>query len=414
MNLLKSNLLMKDKNFFLYWVSQLISSLGNSLIPVTITFAVLEVTGSATSLGIVLGALWISRVVFVMFGGVWADRLSRKHIIIIADLFQGFNHLIISLAFFTNLIEIWHLAISALFYGAISAFHAPASSGFLPEIIEKHQLQKANSLLSITSSIFDIAGPALAGLLVIFLGFSTIFIIDAITFFVSFFLVLFVTPKFKSKQSQQTPYWQDLKEGVKVAKNHSWIWTTLISFSIFNFAVAAINVLGPLALSESLRGPKEWGLILTAGSIGGLLGGIISHNLKPKHPLKFSFVLMAIFIILELLVLIGPLSTWIIMIVFMLASASIILGAVFWDTIVQQHVPEHLISRIGSLDSFVSFIFMPVGFVIAGPLSAKIGLNSTLITIATLVLISNVWVIYFGDGRKIQFNENSKVNESTS
>ncbi|GGD29565.1 MFS transporter [Pontibacillus salipaludis] len=395
--LIQSNHILKDKDFLIYWISHIISTIGNTIVPLTITFAVLEITGSATSLGVVLGALWISRVIFITFGGVWADRLSRKKVILFSDILQGSNHLIIALLFFSNQIELWHLVVSALFYGSVSAFHAPATSGLIPQIVKGESLQQANSLLSIVNSLFQIAGPAIAGALVLFVGFGNIFLLDALTFFSSFILVLFIRPNFKAESTPKSTYWEDLKEGIDIARQYTWIWSSMVAFSILNFAVASFSVLGPLVVTEKLNGPTEWGLILTSGSIGGLIGGVLSHKLKPKSPLKFSFTLMTIFVSLQIASLINPISHWIIMVFSLLASASMIIGGVFWDTLVQREVPEHLLSRIGSLDSFVSFVFMPVGFVLAGPLSEKLGMNWTLALISSLVFITNIWVIYFRD-----------------
>ncbi|WP_201714368.1 MFS transporter [Rossellomorea arthrocnemi] len=401
--------ILKDINFLTFWLAHVISSIGNTLIPVTITFAVLEVTGSATSLGLVLGALWITRVLFVMFGGVWADRISRKSILICSDLLQGANHLTIAFLFFTHSIELWHLVISALLYGAVSAFHSPASGGLIPQIAKENQLQQANSLLSIVNSILEIAGPAVAGILVVMVGFDIIFFIDAMTFFVSLILMLLVTPKYKLETTVDSSYWQDLKEGIHLAKNQTWIWKSLITFAMINFAVAAFNVLGPIALLGQLNGPKEWGMILTAASVGGLLGGLISHNFKPKNPLKFAFSFMTVLVPLQILMLLGPASHWLIMVVAMFASASIILSAVFWDTLVQQKVPEHMLSRIGSLDSFVSFVFMPIGFVLAGPISEVLGLTWTLLLLASSVFIINMGIIYFKDVGKGEFDQSIKA-----
>lgn len=399
----KSIGVLKEKNFLVFWISHIVSTIGNTIIPLTITFAVLEVSGSATSLGMVLGALWVSRVLLITFGGVWADRLSRKKVLIFSDILQGINHLTIASLFFSNQIQLWHLVISALFFGAVSAFHAPASSGIIPQIVKKDKLQQANSLLSIVNSICQIAGPAVAGGLVLFVGFGNIFLIDAITYFTSFLLLIFIRPTFNSESTSQNSYWEDLREGVHIAKKYTWIWSSMISFSVLNFSVAAFNVLGPLIMSEKFNGPTDWGFVLTAGSVGGLLGGILTQKFSPKSPLKLSFILMTIFATLQMIVLIGNTSLWVIMCVAMLASGSIIMGAVYWDTLVQKNVPEHLLSRIGSIDSFVSFIFMPMGFVLAGPLSEQLGMNWTLIIIASIVFISNVWVIYFRDYRKETF-----------
>ncbi|AST93573.1 hypothetical protein BC6307_21035 [Sutcliffiella cohnii] len=402
MNFLTNRSILKDSNFFLFWLSHVISSMGNTLIPVTITFAVLEVTGSATKLGVVLGALWISRVLFVMFGGVLADRLSRKKILIISDLLQGVNHLIIGILFFVGSIEMWHLIVSSVLYGAVSAFHSPASSGIIPQLTSKENYQKANSVLSIMSNIFEIAGPALAGLMVVFLGFSTIFFIDALTFFLSLILMLFVKERFKKESQAQESYWTDLVEGIKVTRNYSWIWSTLIIFSVLNFATAAFYVLGPIVISENYGGPKVWGFIVTAGAIGGLIGALLSHNIKLKNPLRFCFIIMPLFVSIEFLVLIGPMPSWLIMFAAMLASASIVIGAVLWDTIVQKNIPQNLLSRIGSLDSFVSFVFMPLGFVLAGPLSDQLGMTMTLIIITSFVVVSSILILFVGDTLKIK------------
>ncbi|MBG9691495.1 MFS transporter [Lysinibacillus sphaericus] len=409
MILSKSRYLFKDKNFFLFWLSQVISSIGNTLIPVTITFAVLEVTGSATKLGMVLGALWISRVIFVMFGGVLADRIPRKKILIIADLLQGVNHVVVGILFFVGSIEMWHLTVSALFYGAVSAFHSPASSGILPQLIDKEKFQKANSVLSIANSIFEIIGPALAGVMVIFWGFSTIFFIDAITFFISMILMCLVIERYKSEPRTEESYWADLVGGIRVVRNYSWIWSTLIIFSTLNFAIASFYVLGPIIILENFGDPKAWGLIVMASSVGGLIGGVVSHNIKLKNPLRVSFIIMPIFVSLEILVLIGPMSSWIIMLVVMFTSASIVIGGVLWDTFVQHNLPQNLLSRIGSLDSFVSFVFMPLGFVLAGPLSNYLGMTWTLLIISSLVIVLSFLFLYLGESFKMRAENKNEL-----
>ena len=153
--------------------------------PVAVAFAVLDLTGSAADLGLVLAALMASRVVFIVAGGVWADRLPRQLVMIAADLVRALVHGVIALAFFTDSIAVWHLVASSVLFGAASAFFGPASTGLVKSLVKPTRLQEANALMGISNNAVSIFGPALAGLLVALAGFGVVFAIDAATFIVS-------------------------------------------------------------------------------------------------------------------------------------------------------------------------------------------------------------------------------------
>jgi MFS family permease len=137
-----------EREFRLLWFGRSLSSIGDAIVPVAVSFAVLEL-GTASDLGIVLGAYMGARMLFVVAGGVWADRLPRRALMIAADAVRALVQAVIALAFFTDAIEIWHLALSSAIFGVASAFFGPASTGLVPEIVSANRLQEANALLGL-------------------------------------------------------------------------------------------------------------------------------------------------------------------------------------------------------------------------------------------------------------------------
>ena len=117
---------LEERPFRLLWIGRTVSDAGDALVPLTLAFAVLELTGSASDLGLVLAALFTSRVVFIVAGGVWSDRLPRQLVMVSADVVRGLAHLVIALAFFADAVQVWHLIVSSAVFGAASAFFGPA------------------------------------------------------------------------------------------------------------------------------------------------------------------------------------------------------------------------------------------------------------------------------------------------
>jgi predicted MFS family arabinose efflux permease len=141
-----------------------------------------------------------------------------------------------------------------------------------------------------------------------------------------------------------------------------------------------------------LGGAKAWGLILTGGAIGGVLGSMLALRWKPRRPLVPAFLAM-LSVSLQLLALVPPVPVPLLMTAAAVALASIALGNALWETMLQQHVPREAISRVSALDLSISFVFMPLGYTIAGPLSHAIGLDATLVLAACLGGVANLAVL---------------------
>jgi MFS family permease len=383
---------LEERPFRLLWIGRTISDAGDALVPVALAFAVLELTGSAADLGLVLAALFTSRVVFIVAGGVWSDRVPRQLVMIAADVLRALVHGVVALAFFTDTVEVWYLIVSSALFGAASAFFGPASTGLVKTIVSPVRLQEANALLGLSERTVQIFGPALAGVIVATAGYGVVFALDALTFVVSAGFLLAMRLPRSAPRAERTSFLADVAHGFDEVRRRTWLWATFIASAVTNVAIACYFVLGPLVVKEELGGAKAWGLVLTGWAIGGVVGSAIALRWKPERPLVAAF-LLTLSVSLQLLALVPPVPVPLLMVAAAFALASISLGNVLWETMLQQHVPKSAISRVSALDWSVSLVFMPLGYTAAGPLAEAIGVDATLLLAAGLGAAANLAVL---------------------
>lgn len=370
-----------ERDFRLLWLGRSLSGIGDALVPVATSFAVLEI-GTARDLGLVLGAYMTTRMLFVVIGGVWADRLPRRFLMIAADVVRGVVQGVIALAFFTDAIEVWHLALSSAIFGVASAFFGPASTGLIPQIVSAGRLQEANALLGLSRNAIDVFGPAVSGALVATVGYSLVFAIDAASFVASLLCLAAMRPLAPVRTRAQS-FLADAKEGIGEVLARPWLRVTLTVDAISNFALAPYFVLGPLVVREHLGGASDWGLMMTAGAVGGIAGGAFVLRYKPSRPLVAAYVIL-FSLPLAILTLVPPLPLPALMAGSALFTFGIVVGNTFWSTMEQQHVPNEALGRVDSISWMISLVVMPIGYVISGPAADAIGVRATLLAAAAL------------------------------
>lgn len=391
---------LREREFRLLWLGQLISALGDALVPLALTFAVLDLTGSAADLGLVFAAFMGARVLFILAGGVWSDRLPRQLVMVAADVVRCGTQALLAVAFFTDSVQIWHLVAASFLVGGASAFFGPASTGLVKSIVSPERLQEANALISLSQNAIQIFGPVTAGALVVLVGFGPIFALDAVTFAAStVFLVAMRLPNLP--RPERKSFLADARQGLDEVLQRTWLWTAFIVFSISNVTIAMYFVLGPVVVERELGGASDWGLLLTGGAAGGLLGSFVALRYKPARPLIPAFLLM-FFVSVQLVALIPPLPIAAMMLAAMLAVFSIAIGNALWDTMLQQHIPIESISRVSSLDWMISLVFMPLGYVLAGPLSEAIGIELTLGIAAGIGIVANLGLLLVPSVRNLR------------
>src|SRR5881397_3749706 len=181
---------LREREFRLLWIGQLLSNAGTSLVLVALTFAVLDLSpakdtglGGAPDLGLVLAALVIPNLALALVGGVWADRLPRQRVMLGSDLVRGTAQTCAAMLLVSGRAELWHLLVFAAAYGSANAFFAPAANGLVPEVVSPERLQQANALMTISRRATTVLGPVLSGFLVATIGPGWVFGIDGISFF---------------------------------------------------------------------------------------------------------------------------------------------------------------------------------------------------------------------------------------
>lgn len=373
---------LEERPFRLLFLGRSLSGIGDAIVPLAITFAVLEL-GDATDLGLVLSSYFGSRIVFVVVGGVWADRLPRQLVMIAADVLRAAVQGLIALAFFTDAIQIWHLAASSALFGVASAFFGPASTGLVPSLVSAAHLQQANALLGLSRNGIELFGPAVSGILVSTTGYGLIFAIDTASFVASLAcLAAMRLPRAPAAIPKQS-FLADARDGLRVIARRRWLVITLICNALTNLTLAVYFVLGPVIVKEHFGGARDWGLIMTAGAAGGLLGGAAVLRWKPERPLRAAYVIMFV-MPLQVAALAVRLPLPLLMAGAGLVFLAIVMGNTFWQTMEQQHVPREALSRVDAMSWMVSLVIMPVGFVLAGPLSEAFGERATLLAAVAL------------------------------
>jgi MFS family permease len=383
---------LEERPFRLLWLGQTLSALGDAFIPVALAFAVLtELDGSAADLGLVLASFTLAQVVLMLAGGVWADRLPRRAVMIGADVVRAGLNAFLAVVLITGTAELWHLIAGAGLSGAAIAFFNPASTGLIPETVSAARLQEANALMRLSRGTIQILGPGVSGLLVAGFGPGWAFALDSASFVASV-AFLAAMPLAATTRRARQPFLRELAEGWQEVRSRTWVWTGLLCFSLSNIAVASYFVLGPLVVHEELGGATDWGIVLTGGSIGAVLGGIVAIRFKPHFPLRWAFPPI-LFCALQLLTLVRPLPAVGLAVAAALAVLGIEVANVLWYTVLQERIPRHALSRVTSYDWMVSLVFMPVGYAIAGPLADGIGVDATLLLAAGICAAANLGML---------------------
>jgi MFS family permease len=367
---------LRERNVRLLVVSGAADALGNNMAAVALAFAVLQIGGTA-DLGYVFLAREIPMVVFLLAGGVWADRVSRKTLLVIGNLATGSAQATTALLFLTHEATVWRVAILQTVFGVAGAFTRPASTGLIAQAVTHAHLQEANALLDLSRSTLRVVGPALGGLIVVAANPGWALAADATSFFVvaALQIQLRIPP---SERPPRTRMLHELREGWTEFIGRTWLWTMVASFGLFQLTLfPALLVLGPTVAKTHLGGAGAWGLILAFQGIGSIFGGVSALRLQPRRPLVAATLLcVPIAFLLALLGAAAPVPLLCAAALF--ASWGLTCGDIIWFTAFQLHVPDHLMSRLSSFDWFGSVALNPIGYALIGPLANTLGVSRTL------------------------------------
>lgn len=378
------------------FVAGLVSTFGDFFVPIAISFAVLDLTGSVSDLGLVLFARILGQVLLFLAGGVWADRFPRQHVMIASNVVRFFSQGLLGVLLVSGHAQIWQLVALQFVHGAATGVFRPAASGLTPQLVPPEQLQAANGLMYLTLSIGGIAGPVVGGVLVATAGAGWAILGDAATF--AFAAVLLVRiPPLGFVERPRESFWHELGAGWSVVRSRTWLWASIVDFSCFQMIyLATIMVLGPLVAKESLGGAAAWAAILVAFSFGTLLGNMWAIRVRPRRPLVFCWS-MILLCGPSLILLAFRTPTWTIVLTEMASGLAIGVAGTVWETTLQRNVPAEALSRVSAYDWMGSTALRPLGLAIVGPIAEAVGVKETLLAAFALTMVSSLTLLAIPD-----------------
>lgn len=385
--------MLRERQFRRYFIGQTTSWLGDGLLPVAISFAVLDLTGSATDLGLVLAVRMVPIIGFLLVGGVWADRLPRQLVMIASDVVRGGTQAILAALLLTGNAELWHLLVLQAVYGMGEAFWRPASTALLPSIVSKSRLQQANALLAVAVNGSYTVGPVLAGILVSTVGSGAAIAIDAATFGVSTVALLLLRVPALQRPAEPTTFLADLREGWREFVSRTWLWVIVVHAALFHLLVIApLMVLGPVVADRELGGAADWGFIAASIGVGVIVGSASASRLNPARPLFVGVLCFSLGSALLATVLGLPAPTLVIAVAGFFCGTAEGFIEVAWITALQQRVTQTVLARVSAYDTVGSFVFFPIGFALAGPASDAFGIQAVLFFAAGFAVVLGVFV----------------------
>lgn len=391
---------LRYREFRLLFAGQLVSLFGDALFAIALSFAVLDETDSNSDLGIVLAAGSLPLVGFLLVGGVWADRLSRRRVMLVADVSRMAIQGVLAALVLSGAASL--AAFIALYglYGVAMAFFSPAATGLLPATLPGHELQRANGLMGMTRSVAAVAGGAFGGLLVAAIGAGGAIAVDSFTFAVSA-VALALMHVGSAPVAERKPFVHELAVGWREVKRRRWVWMTILNTSLFLMLyVAPFDVIGPIVSRESLGGAVAWGLISASFAGGMAVGGLALMLVRPRRPMVIALSILLVTSVSPLL-LAHAAPVGLICAAYFGEGVAVGVFITTWETALQREIPERVLSRVSAWDWMGSVAGMPLGFALTGPLLALVGERDILYGMALVALALTIWMLVIPDLRRI-------------
>ena len=369
--------------------------------PVALAFAVLQISGSPSALGIVLAARMAPNIVFLLVGGVIADRLPRSAVLVGMNVVGGAAQAAAAVLLLSGHAEVWQLVILEAINGSAFALFYPADTSIVPLTVSEDQLQEANAVIRLGTNATMIAGAALAGVLVAALNPGWAIAADAATFLVAAGLMSSMRG-IKAAALAGTSFLAELREGFGEFLTHRWLWSIVAQFSIMLVGFfGAFMVLGPVVAERDFSGASSWAAILGGQSAGLLGGGLLALRWRPERPLLVATI--AVFgNALPIAALVLDLPLPVIVFAAIINGLGMELFGVFWYTALHEHVAPEALARVSAYDALGSICVSPLGLLATGPIADLIGVDATLWIGVVLIVAPTAIVLLVPEVRTLR------------
>jgi MFS family permease len=376
---------LRARPFRWYFLSRTVNLVGTTMAPVALAFAVLAVDDGTTSLGIVLAAYTVPLVVFLLLGGVLADRWGRQRVVQSSNVLAGVVRGVLGLLVLSGHAELWSLVVLAAINGVVVAPGLPAMNGIVPQLVPRDQLQQANALLSLTRAGLMVLGPSLAAALVVGIGPGWALLADAATWLVAAALLLPISlPHAATSGSTML---EELRDGWRFFRGTTWLWLLVAVCGVLNaLAEGGLTALGPVRSETTAIGPGGWGVALSAQALGALGAALALMRWRLERPLMSGLLAMALFGLPMIVLGAWPATAPLVAACF-LSGIGAQVFSMGWHLAMQENVPDEMLSRAYSYDQLGSLAAVPLGLLAMGPLAGLYGLGDVL-TVAGLLYVA--------------------------
>ncbi|MEU9609519.1 MFS transporter [Streptomyces sp. NPDC048057] len=367
-----------------------LTQLANAMAPIILAFAVLDLTGSAVSLGLVVGARSIATVVLVLFGGLLADRLPRPLILQGTSAAAALSQAAVAAVLLLGTSSVPLLIVLSVVNGAMSAMSMPATAALVPLVAPKDMLRSANAVTRMGVNLGMIVGASFGGLLASLLSPGWGMAVNAAVFVCAGLAYhgIRLPPRAADDAAKAPPRSRplaELAEGWREFTSRSWVWMVVAQFFVVNAVTSGgIHVLGP-TIADDTFGRTAWGLVLASQMVGAFVGGFVVARSRSRHMLRIGVAVIALDV-LPLIALAEAAPVALLVVAMFVNGMAIEQFSVAWDLSLQENVPPDRLARVYSYDILGSLLALPLGEMAAGPLAERYGMRATLLGGAVLSL----------------------------
>ncbi len=389
---------LQNTPFRRYWSSQFVSLAGTWMQNTGAQLVVLSLTSSAVLIGAINVVSALPLLLFSLFGGVVADRIDRRKILITTQSALGVISLIYAFLIFTDRIQYWHILVIAALAGTVASFELPASQAFVSELVRRDDLPQALALNAASFNATRTIGPAFAGIVIGAFGTAAAFLVNALTLLapisVLFSLRNVIKPPVKVKN--RASGFVQLKAGISYIRQTDELLGLILITTVFSFFVFPnLLVLMPLYVTDVLGGSDSWvAIMISVVGVGSLVGAIVlirgsRLEVAAGKRMRTSMVLLSV----GLLWLAFSPNPWVAIVGVVISGYAFASGNTQIQTRVQQLAPDEMRGRVLSVNSLAFNGVMPFSTMAVSGASQVVGQHVVMGVCAVLLGISSfvIW-----------------------
>lgn len=393
----------KRRRYTLLWFGQFASHLGTHIYEIALAWWVLQKTGSAETMGLVLIVAFVPSALLVLVGGVLADRLPRIPIMLIADcgrlvLMFGMTALAIN-----GSLTIWKVLVISALFGVMDAFFWPAYKSIFPELVPPSELGSANAAEVIGSQVVHIAAPATGAALIVAGGIPIAFALNGVSFLLSaasLVAMLAVPVKLAGMAggsaiaaspglAEAAPaahstrvggFWRELREGIAMTRALPWVWLTIIITALATFAIdGAVGIALPYYVQRTLgASPLLYGGLLVTSAVGGVP---VALWIGARGARRRGLMMYAMFAVAMLATALVGLVPWppVMLVAMFIQGFGVTVLDLNWATALQQYIPLEKLGRVSSINQLASSIMIPISYGLTGLVVDRFGAGADLV-----------------------------------